>query len=61
MSDFLTGPVSVGEVQAIVDQLRVLTARSADCGQQMFHFVLSMAAESLEDNIEQAADMEDDE
>lgn len=57
MSSDQTGPVSVAEVSAIVAQLRELTARAAENGQQMFHFVLSMGAESLADNIENAADM----
>lgn len=60
MSNDETGPVSVAEVTAVVDRLRGLSARAADNGQQSFHFVLSMGAESLADNVEQVAHWGDD-
>lgn len=60
MSVEATGPVSVGEVQAVVVQLREMSARAAECGQEAFHFVLAMGAESLADNLESAADMDND-
>lgn len=60
MSSDAVGPVTVAEVMEVVGVLRVLADRAAETGQQMFHFVLSVGAESLADNMENAVDMEDD-
>lgn len=54
------GPVTADEVMAIVVQLRDLSARAADHGQQMMHFVLTMGAESLADNFDAAEEWEGD-
>lgn len=61
MSADVTGPVTAVEVRAVVDQLHGLVARTAEHGQQAFHFVLAMAAESLVDNLEVAEHWGDDE
>ena len=53
------GPVTPAEVRAVVDQLVSLAERAAEHGQGMFHFVLSMGAESLADNLDVAGDLED--
>ncbi|THD06466.1 hypothetical protein [Rhodanobacter lindaniclasticus] len=55
------GPVTPAEVLAVVQELEGLSARAAEHGQQMFHFVLSMGAESLADNLQVAGDLEHDE
>ncbi|MGN6236987.1 hypothetical protein [Dyella sp.] len=54
------GPVTLTEVQAVVDQLRELAQRSAENGQQMFHFVFSLGADSLADNLDAASDLDDE-
>lgn len=54
------GPVAVAEVQAVVGQLRALSARASECGQQWLHFVLCTGAESLADNLEAAESMGSD-
>lgn len=55
-----TGPVSYAETQAIVTQLRDLAVRAESNRQRVFHFVLAVGAESLQDNLDQLADMEED-
>lgn len=51
------GPVTPSEVLAVVQELQHLSARAAENGQQMFHFVLSMGVESLADNLEVAGEL----
>jgi hypothetical protein len=60
MSIESTGPVTYAETQAIAAQLRELSARAAEHGQQLFHFVLCTASESLNDNLETVLEMEAD-
>lgn len=55
--EMFDGPVSVGEVLPVVELLRHFSARAAESHQQSMHFVLSMAAESLSDNLDAAASM----
>lgn len=55
------GPVTPGEVAAVVAELQGLAARAAEHGQQAFHFVLSIGAESLADNLSTADAWDDDE
>lgn len=60
MSIEAVGMVTVGEVMALVGQLRDLSNRAADHGQQMVSFVLTMGAESIADNFETAEEWEGD-
>jgi len=53
MDEQLTGPVSVAEAQAVVAQLRQLAERAAENHQATFHFVFSLTADSLADNVEE--------
>ena len=59
MTHEFEGPVSAGEVREIVEQLRDMSARAQQNGQQTFHFVLSVGAESLADNLAIACDEAD--
>jgi hypothetical protein len=52
------GPVTEAEAQAIAAQLSELSARAAEHGQRLFHFVLSTASESLNDNLEMVLEIE---
>lgn len=54
------GPVTLTDAQAVVELLRELAHRSAENGQQMFHFVFSVGAESLADNLHAASDLDDE-
>lgn len=60
MDDQNTGPVSAADGDAAVSHLRALAQRAADHRQTTFHFVFSIAADSLADNVEQVADWGDD-
>jgi hypothetical protein len=53
------GRVSASEAHAIVIKLRDLAQRAADHHQGTFHFVFSLAADSLEDNVETAVEFQD--
>jgi hypothetical protein len=53
MDDQLTGPVSVSEAQAVVALLRGLAGRAAENHQATLHFVFSLTADSLADNVEE--------
>jgi hypothetical protein len=52
--------VSAAEGVAIASQLRELADRAEQNGQQLLHFVYAMAAESLTDNLANAAEMDGD-
>jgi len=60
MDEHETGPVSVAEAEAVVAQLRQLAGRAAEHRQATFHFVFSLTAESLADNVDAAAEWGDD-
>ncbi|MET4567812.1 hypothetical protein [Rhodanobacter soli] len=52
-----TGPVLMAETSRVLACLRALSDRAESHGQQALHFVLSITADSLADNLETAADM----
>lgn len=56
MDELSTGPVSVSEAQAVVAQLRQLAGRAAENNQATFHFVFSLTADSLADNVDTVAE-----
>lgn len=53
MDEQMTGPVSVAEAQAVVSQLCRLAERAAENHQASLHFVFSLTAQSLADNVEE--------
>jgi|GEM_PF-5143322 len=61
MSNESTGPVTAFELGAALSFLRCLSDRAQDNNQQTLHFVLSITADSLSDNLEMASDMDDGE
>ena len=59
MAHEFEGPVSAGEVREVIEQLRDMSARAQQNGQRVFHFVLSVGADSLADNLAMACDEAD--
>ena len=56
MTHEFEGPVSAGEVRQVIEQLRDMSGRAQQNGQQTFFFVLTVGAESLSDNLAMACD-----
>jgi len=54
-----TGPVLMAETSRLLACTRALSERAAINGQQTLHFVLSITADSLADNLATASDMDD--
>jgi len=52
-----TGPVQMAETSQLLSRLRALSDRAELNGQQTLHFVLSITADSLADNLATASDM----
>lgn len=53
-------PVTMADGLSVVEQLRDLHARAEENGQTMFSFVFDLAAESLAENLGNAADIDDE-
>ncbi len=56
-----SAPVTLADGLAVVEQLRELHIRSEENGQALFAFVFVLAADSLMENLSNAADMDDSE
>lgn len=54
-----SGPVSMAETSRLLACTRALSERASVNGQMTLHFVLSIAADSLADNLATASDMDD--
>lgn len=54
-----TSPVSMADTSALLACARRLADRAELNGQQTLHFVLSITADSLADNLATASDMDD--
>jgi hypothetical protein len=60
VSNEAVGPVTGDEAAEVVTNLRAMAERAAEHHQSTFYFVLSMAAESLADNVETALEFQSD-